>query len=109
MKFAYFTGFCLSKFSSNVKTISAAEAGISATSPPLSCGYAMLLALTSLSFFCLQIFETQTFRVSSINTNLKQRLVVRRSTVRDRERMSELSGFVYNNGHEKSPETTHEI
>ena len=57
MKFAYFTGFCLSKFSSNVKTISAVETGISATNPPLSCSSAMLLALTLLSFFCLEIFE----------------------------------------------------
>ena len=63
MKFAYFTGFCLSKFSADVKTISAAEAGISATSPPLSCSSALLLALTLLLFFCLEIFEPQTIRV----------------------------------------------
>ena len=52
-EFAYITGF-----SSNVyKTISAAEARISTTSTPRSYISAMLLALKSLLFFCLDIFE----------------------------------------------------
>ena len=52
-EFAYFTAF-----SSNVyKTTSAAEARISATSTPDSYISAMLLALKSLLFFCLDIFE----------------------------------------------------
>ena len=52
-EFAYTTGF-----SSNVyKTISAAEARISTTSTPRSYISAMLLALKSLLFFCLDIFE----------------------------------------------------
>ena len=52
-EFAYINGF-----SSNVyKTISAAEAWIYITSTPLSYISAMLLALKSLFFFCLDIFE----------------------------------------------------
>ena len=51
-EFAYVTGF-----SSNYKTISAAEARISTTSTPRSYISAMLLALKSLLFFCLDIFE----------------------------------------------------
>ena len=52
-EFAYITGF-----SSNVyKSISAAEARISTTSTPRSYISAMLLALKSLLFFCLDIFE----------------------------------------------------
>ena len=47
----------LSRFSSNVKTISAAEGGISTTSTPRSYSSAMVLALKSLLFFCLDIFE----------------------------------------------------
>ena len=52
-KFAYITGV-----SSNVyKTILAAEARISTTGTPRSYISAMLLALKSLLFFCLDIFE----------------------------------------------------
>ena len=52
-EFAYITGF-----SSNVyKTISAAEARISTTSTRRSYISAMLLALKSLLFFCLDIFD----------------------------------------------------
>ena len=51
-EFAYVTGF-----SSNYKTISAAEVRISTTSTPRSYISAMLLALKSLLFFCLDIFE----------------------------------------------------
>ena len=52
-EFAYITGF-----SSNVyKTISAAEARISTTSTPRSYISAMLLALKSLLFFCLDIWN----------------------------------------------------
>ena len=51
--FAYITGF-----SSNVyKTTSAAEARISTTSSSHSYISAMLLALKSLLYFCLDIFE----------------------------------------------------
>ena len=52
-EFAYITGF-----SSNVyKTISAAEPRISTKSTPRSYISAMLLALKSLLFFCLDVFE----------------------------------------------------
>ena len=51
-EFAYVTGF-----SSNYKTISAAEARISTTSTPRSYISAMLLALKSLLFFCLDIWN----------------------------------------------------
>ena len=52
-EFAYTTGF-----SSHVyKTISAAEARISTTSTPRSYISTMLVALKSLLFFCLDIFE----------------------------------------------------
>ena len=47
----------LSRFSYNVKTILAAEVGISTTSTPRFCSSAMLLALKLLLFFCLDIFE----------------------------------------------------
>ena len=52
-EFAYITGFSSSLY----KTISAAEARISTTSTPRSYISAMLLALKSLLFFCLDIFE----------------------------------------------------
>ena len=55
----------LSKFSSNVKTILAAEAEISTRSTPRSWRSAMLLALKSLLVFCLDNFEPETFRVSN--------------------------------------------
>ena len=52
-EFAYITGF-----SSNVyKTILDAEARISTTSTPRSNISVMLLALKSLLYFCLDIFE----------------------------------------------------
>ena len=58
MKFAYIPPFLsLSKFSSIVKTISAAEAEISTTRTPSSCSSAVLSALKSLLFFYLDSFE----------------------------------------------------
>ena len=60
-EFAYITGF-----SSNVyKIISAAEARISTTGTPHSYISAMLMALKSLLFFCLDIFEPWTCWVSN--------------------------------------------
>ena len=60
-EFAYITGF-----SSNVyKSILAAEARISTTSTRRSYISAMLLSLISLLFFCLDIFEPLTCRVSN--------------------------------------------
>ena len=52
-EFAYNTGFSSIVY----KTISAAEARISTTSTPRSHISAMLVALKSLLFFCLDIFE----------------------------------------------------
>ena len=49
-EFAYITGF-------SAKTILATGARMSTTSTPRSYISAMLLALKSLSFFCLDIFE----------------------------------------------------
>ena len=52
-EFAYNTGFSSIVY----KTISAAEARISTTSTPRSYISAMLLALKSLLFFCLDIWN----------------------------------------------------
>ena len=52
-EFAYITGFGANAY----KTILAAGARMSTTSTPRPYISAMLLALKSLSFFCLDIFE----------------------------------------------------
>ena len=52
-EFAYITGFSANAY----KTILATGARMSTTSTPRSYISAMLLALKSLSFFCLDIFE----------------------------------------------------
>ena len=87
----------LSRFSSNVKTILAAEAGISTTSTPCSFSSAMLLALKSLLRLILLLRYLWTLNCSSF----KQ---WKGYTVCGRERMSKLLGFVYSKGHQKSCE-----
>ena len=55
-EFAYITGFSSNVYKT-ILTILAAEARISTTSTPCFYISAMLLALKSLLFFCLVIFE----------------------------------------------------
>ena len=59
------TTLSFSRFGSNGKTTWAAKARISTTSTPRSCSSAMLLALKSPLFFCLDIWGPQTFRASN--------------------------------------------